>query len=83
MLQFLIKYKLYFLGILVGLIAGYVYYAQVGCLTGSCAITSNPWASTAYGGIFGYFIADFAGKRKKPVFENEELDTKSPTDVNT
>lgn len=70
-IQLFYRYKFYVIGILLGFLAGYLYYAQIGCLTGSCAITSNPWASTAYGGIFGYFIADMAGKRKKPEFKDE------------
>ena len=70
-IQLFYRYKFYVIGILLGFLAGYLYYAQIGCLTGSCAITSNPWASTAYGGIFGYFITDMAGKRKKPEFKDE------------
>lgn len=41
------------LGIVVGLIAGYAYYHYVGCLSGTCAITSKPVNSTLYGGLMG------------------------------
>lgn len=41
------------LGVLVGLIAGYVYYHYVGCMSGTCAITSKPLNSTLYGGLMG------------------------------
>ena len=41
------------LGVVVGLIAGYIYYQQVGCASGTCAITSKPLNSTLYGGLMG------------------------------
>ena len=41
------------LGVAIGLVAGYVYYQQVGCVSGTCAITSKPLNSTIYGGLLG------------------------------
>jgi hypothetical protein len=41
------------LGIAVGAIAGYVYYAEIGCISGTCSITSKPVNSTLYGGFMG------------------------------
>ncbi|MEW6652245.1 MAG: DUF6132 family protein [Bacteroidota bacterium] len=32
---------------------GYAYYYFIGCNSGACAITSNPWISTIYGGVAG------------------------------
>ena len=54
------------IGMIVGAIGGYIYYAQIGCVSGTCAITSNPWMSTAWGAAFGYLIFDmlFKGKKK-------------------
>jgi hypothetical protein len=40
-------------GVVVGAIAGYVYYYYVGCASGTCAITSKPLNSTLYGGLMG------------------------------
>ena len=40
-------------GILIGATLGYTYYATVGCSSGSCAITSDPWVSTAWGALIG------------------------------
>ena len=37
----------------IGLIAGYVYYHFYGC-EGGCPMTSNPFITTAYGGIAGF-----------------------------
>lgn len=53
MLNKLLTYKLTLIGIIVGLIAGYAYYYYVGCVSGTCAITSRPLNSTLYGGMMG------------------------------
>lgn len=42
--------------VFVGAIAGYLYYHYVGCSTGQCAITGNPYMSTVWGGLLGYFL---------------------------
>jgi hypothetical protein len=39
--------------VVIGLIAGYLYYQQIGCETGTCAIASKPLNSTLYGGLMG------------------------------
>jgi hypothetical protein len=36
--------------------AGYGYYKFVGCRTGTCPITSNPWISTIYGALMGFMF---------------------------
>jgi hypothetical protein len=41
------------LGIVLGAIAGYAWFRFIGCSTGSCPITSNPWTSSIYGGVMG------------------------------
>ncbi len=51
-------------GIIVGGIAGYVYYYFIGCDSGGCAITSNPVNSILYGSLFGAVLF-FDGKEKK------------------
>lgn len=48
-----------------GVVGGYTYYALVGCNTGSCAITSNPYMSMAWGGLLGYLMPDFFVKKEK------------------
>ena len=54
------------IGLIIGAIGGYIYYSQVGCVSGTCAITSNPWMSTAWGGAFGYLVFGmFDNKRTK------------------
>lgn len=41
---------------LVGGGAGFAYYYYIGCQSGTCAITGNPWISTAYGGVMGLLL---------------------------
>lgn len=45
------------LGALLGGAAGFAYYRFIGCSTGSCPITSNPWISTFYGMAVGLLMA--------------------------
>ena len=40
-------------GIVLGAVGGYTYYATIGCSSGSCPITSNPWISTGWGALIG------------------------------
>jgi hypothetical protein len=56
--RLLLQYKWYVLGAILGGISGYVYYAQIGCVNGTCAITSNPWRSTAYFAVLGLLLTN-------------------------
>ncbi len=57
------------LPILVGAGLGYAYYHFIGCNSGSCAITSNPYISTLYGGFLGLIFA-IPTKKKNEKTEN-------------
>lgn len=41
------------IGVPLGALAGFLYWKFVGCNSGSCAITSNPYNSTIYGAAMG------------------------------
>jgi small basic protein len=53
------------IGLVIGIILGYIYYIKVGCNSGSCPITSNPWMSMIWGGILGYLVSDLFKKTKE------------------
>jgi len=41
-----------------GLVFGYAWHRVVGCSTGACPITANPWTAMAYGGLMGFLVAN-------------------------
>jgi len=51
-MEILKKYWLTILGILIGSVAGYLYYHFIGC-QGSCMIASSPVNSILYGALMG------------------------------
>ena len=46
------------LGGLIGALLGYIYYVQIGCISGTCPITSNPISSSIYGAILGALVLE-------------------------
>jgi hypothetical protein len=53
------------IGIVVGAVAGYLYYYFVGCASGTCAITSKPFNSTLYGAAMGGLLFNMFIKSPK------------------
>lgn len=53
------------LGIVLGAVGGYIYYIKIGCTSGSCAITSNPWMSVLWGALMGYLLFDMFNRKPK------------------
>ncbi len=54
------------IGTLAGALAGYLYYAYIGCETGACPLTSQPVPSTLYGAFTGGLIFNtFTGSKKE------------------
>lgn len=62
MKKWIVVNKLYLIGAAFGSIAGYLYWKFVGCVSGTCLITSNPYRSTIYFALMG---ALFFGMFKK------------------
>lgn len=44
--------------IVIGAAVGYGYHRLVGCSTGACPITANPYISTLYGALMGWLVAN-------------------------
>jgi hypothetical protein len=53
------------IGVVVGAIAGYLYYFYIGCASGTCAITSKPLNSTLYGAAMGGLLFNMFIKSPK------------------
>ena len=63
-MTFIKKHILTIAGVLVGAIAGYFYWQQVGCASGNCAITSSPINSSLYGAMMGGLFFSMFKKEK-------------------
>jgi len=50
----MLRFALFVLG---GAVLGYCYYRFVGCRTGTCPISSNPFISTIYGAFMGFLMS--------------------------
>ena len=57
--------RLYIIGASLGAIAGFVYWWQVGCSSGTCAITSKPVNSSVYGAVMGALLLGLFKKEDK------------------
>lgn len=75
--EYILKHKLELVGAIAGSLAGLAYWYFVGCASGKCAITSNPYISTIYGGVTGWLMFGiFKGNKEQNVIikkqENEK-----------
>jgi hypothetical protein len=57
------RFKLHLIGLLVGALGGFLYWHFIGCASGVCPITGNPYISTAYGALLGILL--FGTLKKK------------------
>jgi hypothetical protein len=57
--------KLVIIGVAIGAIGGYLYWQQIGCVSGQCMITSKWHNSTAYGAVMGGLLFSIFAKEKK------------------
>lgn len=54
----------YCIGALLGGLAGYVYYLKIGCVSGTCMISSRPLNSSLYGALMGALIGGMFIKKQ-------------------
>ncbi len=58
-----------YIGIIVGGVAGFLYWKFIGCTSGACPITSNKFISIAYGALLGsLLLSTVAGSTTKQGF---------------
>lgn len=76
MRKILSKHWLKIAGVLVGALGGYIYYIKVGCLSGTCPITSDPTNSVLYGALMGFLLFNLFTKSPKKELREQEVDKK-------
>ena len=69
--DFVNKHLLKIIGVLVGAVGGFMYYYFVGCQSGTCPITCNPYVSVFYGAMMGYLLLDMFKKKEPTANEND------------
>jgi hypothetical protein len=65
MRTFLVQNKLLILGLVLGAVAGFLYWKLVGCNSGACLITSKWHNSTTYGAVMGGLFLSIFKKEEK------------------
>ncbi len=65
MIKWFQKNRLLALGLLIGALAGFLYWKYVGCISGTCSITSDPLNSTLYGALLGGLFFSFFQPQKQ------------------
>ncbi|MFZ9686484.1 MAG: hypothetical protein ACO3AW_00820 [Chitinophagaceae bacterium] len=58
------KNILYIFGAIAGAIGGFFYWKTIGCISGTCKITSSPINSTLYFALLGSLIFSLFKKNK-------------------
>lgn len=58
---------LYLIGAVIGAVSGFLYWKYVGCISGTCSITSSPVNSTLYFALMGTLVFGLFKKEKKHV----------------
>lgn len=74
MLNFIKKHKLVIAGIITGGIAGYLYWRNIGCASGTCLITSKPLNASLYGALMGGLIFSMFTTNKTKTTQNDQHD---------
>ncbi len=59
------KYYKHILFTVIGATGGFLYYYYIGCASGHCPITGNPYISTVYGGVLGFLFAMSPNKKNQ------------------
>ncbi len=67
---------------LIGALAGFLYWKYIGCLTGTCPIKSRWYLMIIYGTIVGYLAGSLAGDVKLYLKRRKEIRERAGKDEN-
>lgn len=73
MKQFIKRHWIKIVGVLLGVVGGYLYYYYVGCVSGTCPITSNPYRMMLYGAVVGYLFFDMFTPDKRKIKDSSKV----------
>lgn len=59
------RHWLTILGVIIGAGGGFAYWHFIGCSSGSCPITSNPYISMIWGALMGGLLFSIFNKKEK------------------
>lgn len=65
MITLLKKYWLTLTGVVLGALGGYFFWLYVGCVGGTCPISSSPFLSSIWGAAIGGLLFNMFKKRDK------------------
>ncbi|MDO8998639.1 MAG: hypothetical protein Q7W45_02660 [Bacteroidota bacterium] len=74
MKKFLLNNSANIIGGLIGGIAGFIYYKQVGCINGGCMISGNPYLSVLYFSVLGGLLMSIIKPNLKNVKKQNYTD---------
>lgn len=72
MTNFYNRHKYGILFIIPGIILGFFYWKYVGCVSGTCPITSNWQLTVLFSSIIGFLIGDMIDDKRKKLKKEEE-----------
>lgn len=70
-----LNYRFTLIGALLGGFAGFAYWYFIGCTSGGCPITTNPYLTSGYGSLIGLILTWPNNKKQKDEKENMDIQT--------
>jgi len=72
MLVFISNNKTVLIGILLGIVAGFIYWYCIGCYMGLYPLSAEWWVDMSIGGLLGGFIATLTDKKYQIEFQDQQ-----------
>lgn len=63
------------IGMLAGAALGFAYYKFIGCTSGGCPLTSNPWITVLVGLVFGAMVTSNSNRPGQTATQSESKES--------